>query len=158
MLYLPVRGVGPTAWTSDEKERTHIRRRFALLGQTLDTMRIWDIRRGIQALRAVEGADKPKLWLQAGGVMAGNALYASLYEKDIHRLDLHDLPTSHQEGPELLNVLRFTDLPQIAAIAGEKSQLRLYTDDAAKWSYLSEFATKMAWPEKQMQVRAAGEE
>jgi dienelactone hydrolase len=158
MLYLPVRGVGPTAWTSDEKERTHIRRRFALLGQTLDTMRIWDIRRGIQALRAVEGADKPKLWLQAGGVMAGNALYASLYEKDIHRLDLHDLPISHQEGPELLNVLRFTDLPQIAAIAGEKSQLRLYTDDAAKWSYLSEFATKMAWPEKQMQVRAAGEE
>jgi dienelactone hydrolase len=158
MIYLPVRGVGPTAWTSDEKERTHIRRRFALLGQTLDTMRIWDIRRGIQALRAVEGADKPKLWLQAGGVMAGNALYASLYEKDIHRLDLHDLPSSHQEGPELLNVLRFTDLPQIAAIAGEKSQLRLYTDDAAKWSYLSEFATKMAWPEKQLQVRAAGEE
>jgi dihydroorotate dehydrogenase len=49
--------------------------------------------------------------------MAGNVLYASLYEKDIHRLDLHDLPTSHQEGPELLNVLRFTDLPQIAAIA-----------------------------------------
>src|SRR5690606_17744164 len=36
MLYLPVRGIGPTAWTTDEKERTHIRRRFALLGQTLD--------------------------------------------------------------------------------------------------------------------------
>ncbi len=153
MLYLPVRGVGPTAWTSDEKERIHIRRRFALLGQTLDTMRIWDIRRGIQALRSIEGADQPKLWIQANGVMAGNALYASLYEKDIHRLDLHDLPLTHQEGPEILNVLRFTDLPQIAAIAGERSQLRLYTGDAEKWSYLAEFAKKMEWPEKQLQIR-----
>jgi len=154
MLYLPVRGVGPTAWTSDEKERTHIRRRFALLGQTLDTMRIWDIRRGIQALRAIEGADKPKLWLQADGVMAGNALYASLYEKDIDRLDLHNLPTSHQEGPELLNVLRFTDIPQIAAIAGEKSQLRIY-DDNTKWRYLNDFAKKMEWSGEQLRVQAA---
>jgi dienelactone hydrolase len=153
MLYLPVRGIGPSAWTSDEKERTHIRRRFALLGQTLDTMRIWDIRRGIQALRAVEGADKPKLWLQADGVMAGNALYASIFEKDVHRLDLHHLPVSHQEGPELLNVLRFTDLPQIAAIAGERSQLRIYTEEAAKWNYLTDFAAKMEWPEKQVQIR-----
>lgn len=153
MLYLPVRGVGPTAWTMDEKERTHIRRRFALLGQTLDAMRIWDIRRGIQALRGIEGADKPKLWIQASGVMAGNALYASVFEKDIHRLDLHDLPLSHQEGPELLNVLRFTDMPQIAAIAGEKSLLRLY-GKPEEWAYLTDFAKKMEWPEKQLQIRA----
>ena len=157
MLYLPVRGIGPSAWTTDEKERTHIRRRFALLGQTLDTMRIWDIRRGIQALRSIEGADKPKLWIQASGTMAGDALYASLFEKDIRRLDLHDLPLSHQEGPELLNVLRFTDIPQIAAMVGEKSQLRLYTGEAAKWSYLTEFAKKMEWPEKQLQVRETAE-
>nr|MDH4410365.1 prolyl oligopeptidase family serine peptidase [Verrucomicrobiales bacterium] len=152
MLYLPVRGVGPTAWTTDEKERTHIRRRFALLGQTLDTMRIWDIRRGIQAIRQMEDGGKPKLWLQASSVMAGNALYASIFEKEIHRLDLHALPLSHQEGPELLNVLRFTDLPQIAAIAGERSQLRIY-GKAEDWSYVTEAAKKFEWPEKQVQVR-----
>lgn len=156
MLYLPVRGVGPTAWTTDEKERTHIRRRFALLGQTIDTMRIWDIRRGVQAIREMEDGDKPKLWLQSSGVMAGNALYASLFEKDIHRLDLHALPLSHQEGPELLNVLRFTDLPQIAAIAAERSQLRIYgkPDD---WSYVTEAAKKFGWPEKQVQVQVLEE-
>jgi len=122
----------------------------------LDTMRIWDIRRGIQALRGIEGGARPKLWLQASGVMAGNALYASLYEKDIHRLDLHDLPSTHQNGPEMLNVLRFTDLPQIAAIAGGRSQLRLYTGEAEQWSYLTEFAKKMAWPENQLQIREPG--
>ncbi len=153
MAYLPPRGIGPTAWTPDEKERTHIRRRFALLGQTLDSMRIWDIRRGVQALRTVEDAAKPKLWFQASGVMAGNALYASLFEPDIHRLDLHEPPASHMEGPELLNVLRFTDLPQIAAVAGERSQLRLYTADAEKWNYLTGFAKKFEWPETQVQIR-----
>jgi dienelactone hydrolase len=152
MLYLPVRGVGPTAWTTDEKERTHIRRRFALLGQTLDTMRIWDIRRGVQAIREMEDGGKPKLWLQASGVMAGNALYASLFEKNIHRLDLHALPVSHQEGPELLNVLRFTDLPQIAALAAERSQMRIY-GKPSDWSYVTEAAKKFEWPEKQVQVR-----
>jgi len=153
MVYLPVRGIGPTAWTTDEKERTHIRRRFALLGQTLDAMRIWDIRRGIQAVRSLDGGSEPQLWLQASGTMAGNALYASLFEKDIHRLDLHNLPVSHREGPELLNVLRFTDIPQIAAVAGGRSQLRLYTDDAAPWKPLTDFAAKLAWPEEQLQIR-----
>ena len=87
-------------------------------------MRIWDIRRGIQAIRGIEGMAEPDLWIQAEGIMAGNALYASLFEEDIHRLDLHALPASHREGPELLNVLRFTDLPTAAAIVGERSTLR----------------------------------
>ena len=47
------RGVGPTAW-EDGTVDTHIRRRFALLGQTLDGMRAWDVGRG---LRALEGRD-----------------------------------------------------------------------------------------------------
>lgn len=153
MLYLPVRGIGPTAWTEDEREQTHIRRRFNLLGQTLDGMRIWDIRRGIQSLRAIEGGGEPELWLQAAGTMAGNALYAALYEPDVHRLDLHDLPSSHEDGPEILNVLRFTDIPQIATMVGEKAKLRLYAGDPKEWSYLTEHAEKFAWPEEQLQIR-----
>lgn len=159
MLYLAPRGIGPTAWTSDERERTHIRRRFALLGQSLDGMRVWDIRRGIRAMRAIEGVDRPPLWIQASGTMAGNALYASLFEEGIHRLDLHGLPTGHQAGgPELLNILRYADLPQVAAIAGERSLLRLYPEAGQDWSYLEEFAKRFEWPEKQLQIRvSAGE-
>jgi len=100
----------------------------------------------------MEDGGKPKLWLQSTGVMAANALYASLFEKDIHRLDLHALPLSHQEGPELLNVLRFTDLPQIAALAAERSQMRIY-GKPSDWSYVTEAAKKFEWPEKQVQVR-----
>ncbi len=153
MLYLPPRGIGPTAWTDDPREVIHIRRRFNLLGQTLDGMRVWDIRRGIQALRELDGGNHPKLWLQSSGIMAGNALYAAMYEPDIHRLDLHRLATSHRDGPTYLNVLRFTDIPQVAAIVGEGSQLRIYHEEPGKWSYLTEMAEMLKWPEKQVQIR-----
>jgi len=57
----------------------------------------------------------------------------------------------------LLNVMRFTDLPQIAAMAGEKSQLRIY-GKPEDWTYLNEFAKKLEWPEKQLQIREAMKE
>lgn len=155
MLYLPPRGIGPTAWTDDAKEQIHIRRRFALLGQTLDAMRVWDIRRGIQAFREMEGSAEPQLWVQASGAMGGNALYAALFEPDIHRLDLHELPASHRDGPTYLNVLRFTDLPQIAAMVGERSQLRIYSAKPKDWSYLTQHAKAFEWPAKQVQIREA---
>ena len=154
MAYFPPRGIGPTAWTSDKRERTQIRRRFALLGQTLDGMRVWDIRRGIQALREIEGLDQPDLWLQSSGIMAGNTLYASLFEKNIHRLDLHRLPSSHRIGPTYLNILRYTDLPQTAGMAvASGSQLRIYTDKDADWKYLTQLSQNLNWDKKQFQIR-----
>src|SRR5206468_4080514 len=48
LAFFAPRGVGLTAWSGDEKKRTQIRRRFMLLGQTLDGLRVWDIRRAVQ--------------------------------------------------------------------------------------------------------------
>ncbi len=153
VLFFPPRGIGPTAWTVDEKERTQIRRRFALLGQTLDGMRIWDLRRAIAAVREIAGADQADLSLEASGVMAANVLYASLFESKIRSLDLHQLPFRHEDGPELLNVLRFTDLPRIAGMAGARCRLRIDSESAEKWGFLNELATKLAWPEGQVQIQ-----
>ena len=68
------------------------------------------IRRGIQALRSLDGMNGVQLWLQAHRDMAVNTLYASLFEPKVHRLDLHDPPATHMEGPGYLNVLRFLDI------------------------------------------------
>ncbi len=158
MAYTAPRGIGPTAWTDDAKEQIHIRRRFNLLGQTLDGMRVWDARRAIQALQGIDGMDKPKLWLQSSGAMAGNTLYASLFEKNVHRLDLHNLPTTHHDGPIYLNILRFMDIPHAAAMAAGKSQLRIYADDAKEWDFLTKTAVKLNWDEKQLQIRKTVED
>ncbi|MBL9155279.1 MAG: acetylxylan esterase [Verrucomicrobiales bacterium] len=154
MAYIAPRGVGATAWTDDEKERTQIRRRFQLLGMTQDSARVWDIRRGIQALRSVEGFEKGQLWLQSHGDMAANTLYASLFEPDIHRLDLHELPGSHMTGPDYLNVLRFLDIPQAAAMAAERSRLVIYAEDETPWAYPKSVGQLLKWDEKKLQVRA----
>lgn len=153
MAYLPARGIGPTAWTSDEKERIQIRRRFALLGQTLDGMRTWDVMRGIEALRSIEGMEQADLWLQSNGAMAGNTLYASLFTEKVHRLDLHQLPPSHRDGPYYLNVLRITDLPLSLAIASERSQVRLYSETTEAWQFPAKVAKALEWEGKPFELR-----
>ncbi len=153
MAYVCPRGIGPAAWTGSEKQQTQRLRRFYLLGQTLDSMQVWDIRRAIAALRETPFGRAP-LWLQSQHTMAGNTLYASLFEEGITRLDLHRLPASHEAGPTYLNVLKFLDLPQAAAMAVERSRVRIYTPDKSVWSFAAQVSEKLGW-KKAFELRDA---
>jgi hypothetical protein len=93
-------------------------------------MRVYDVVRSAKALRGIEGMEKASLWMQAHGAMAANLLYASLYVPEVTRLDLHDLPASHMQGPAYLNVLRHLDLPQAVALAAERVRVVLYQPEA----------------------------
>jgi cephalosporin-C deacetylase-like acetyl esterase len=139
MAYVAPRGVGLTAWSGPAKAQIHRLRRFYLLGQTLDSMQVWDLRRTIQALRST-GFGKPTLWLQGNSAMGVNALYASLFEPNISRLDLHDPPASHATGPIYLNVLKTLDTPQAVALATARSKVRIFSPDSNAWHYASSIA------------------
>ena len=128
LAYAIPRGIGLTAWNPDERKQTHIRRRFMLLGQTLDGMRVWDVRRAIQALRQIELLNNVPVALKGQRLTAGIVLYASLFEPDIAGLDLWHLPGSHRDGPVFLNVLRYMDIPQAKAMAAERTQVRIYPE------------------------------
>jgi hypothetical protein len=135
---LAPRGIGPTRWAeAGTPADTHIRRRFALLGQTLDGQRVWDVRRGLEVLRRVSDLQGAPLWLQGKGDLAGVVLYASLFEPDVVRLDLWHPPASHRQGPTLLNVRRVCDMPQAMALAFPRA-VRLYVKDeneAKAWDW-----------------------
>jgi hypothetical protein len=154
MAYVAPRGIGPTAWDQAEREQIQIQRRFMLLGQTLDGMRVWDVRRAAQALRSLPGIADVPLWLQGERELAGIALYAGLFEPDVARLDLWHLAESHREGPSFLNVLRILDVPQAVALEAERSKVRIYSDDAAGWEYPLETAKALNWGTDRVQVRA----
>lgn len=139
------RGIGPSAWNPDEKKQTQIRRRFMLLGQTLDGMRAWDTRRAIQAVRAIEGLRSGPLEIRGRGVAAGIALYASLFEPPASRLVLVQLPPSHREGPILLNVRRFLDMPEALAMAAERSPVVVETASPEACAYAVETAERLGW-------------
>jgi hypothetical protein len=152
MAYLAPRGVGPLAWTGSDKAQTQRLRRFYLLGQTLASGQVYDIRRSVQALQSITGLEGAKLWLSASREMAANALYASLFEDKIARIDLHDLPSSHSDGPVYFNVLKYLDLPQAAAMASERLKVVIYTADKSKWDYTTQTALNLGWP-KNVQLR-----
>jgi dienelactone hydrolase len=152
-VYVAPRGVGPTAFSGDEKKRTQILRRFPLLGQTLEGMQVWDVRRAIQAARALSGVGSKPLTIRAQGRMAGVVLYASLFESGFERLELRDLPKSHVDGPHLLNVLKTLDLPAAVAMAAERTKVRIEQKEQGGWEYPREVASKLGWGDDRVQVR-----
>jgi len=153
MAYIAPRGIGPTQWSQTQRKQTQIRRRFMQLGQTQDSMRTWDIRRAVQSVRAIPGLQQTSLWMQGKRTMAGNVLYASLYEPNIKRLDLWNLPTSHHAGPIYLNVRRILDMPQAVAMAGSRSQVRIYQNNKQGWEFPQQVGSQLHWDKKQLQVR-----
>jgi dienelactone hydrolase len=110
--WLTPRGLGPGAWSGDERRATGIRRRYLLLGQTLDGMRIWDLRRGIQAARTVF-PEIAQLTLEASGLMSGPALWTAVFEPGLAELRLSGLPKTFLEGPDYLHVLPLADVPVV---------------------------------------------
>jgi hypothetical protein len=140
-----VRGGAGSAWTSDKKEHVQVRRRFMLLGTTLDAMRVWDVRRAIAWAKTLN--PDLSLWLEAEGVMAQNALYASLFEDGIASLTLLDIPRSHRGGATYLNVLRYLDVPAALAMAAERCPVTLYGEGADEWTYAFRVAELLGFGE-----------
>lgn len=153
MAYVAPRGIGPTAWDQSERKQTQHRRRFYLLGQTLDAMRVWDIRRAVQAVQSEALSHGEPVWLQSWRTMAGNTLYASIFEPSVARLDLYELSATHRDGPIFLNVARFLDMPQAVALAAGQTPTVIYSDDSSVFKYASQVAEKLAWSKKQLQFR-----
>jgi dienelactone hydrolase len=153
MSYFAPLGVGSTAFDHSDRKQVQNRRRFYLLGNTLDAVQAYQIQMALSATREVHRGQLVPLWLQAEGNMAGLALYAAMYRKNVARLDLYDLPKTHKDGPFFLNVNRYLDMPQALAMAAERSKIVLYQDDDSGWEYPQAVAKALGWPENQIQIR-----
>ena len=153
MAYVAPRGIGPTEWNGNPRKRIQYRRRFMLLGQTLDGMRVYDVVRAARALRSAAGFAKIPLWMQGQREMAGITLYGSLFTMDVKRVDLWDLSRSHKRGPIFLNVMRFLDMPQAVAMAADRSKIRLYQPDDTGWTFPQKTVKRFGTDKKALQVR-----
>ena len=151
LAYAPPRGIGPTAFSGAPKDQVQIRRRFMLLGQTLDGMRVWDIRRALEAVRERELFPGAAVHLHGDRVQAVNALYASLYVDALVSVELHAPPASHVAGPDYLNVLRFLDIPQAAAMAAERQPVRWTGATPEAWTWTTQAARQLQWPSDRLQ-------
>lgn len=85
------------------------------VGRTIAAMQVWDILRATDWALTEAGLGEGRVFLHGKGPMAALALYVALFDERIDEVVLTDLPASHWQGPALLNVLRLTDLPEVAA-------------------------------------------
>lgn len=107
------RGLGPGAWTGDPRKQIQIRRRFQLLGQTLDGMRVWDIHRAL--LATSQAAKAPLSRVNAAGSMAVHTLYAAVFAQPSLPFELSTLPDIRRAEPDFLNVLQVATPSQVQA-------------------------------------------
>jgi dienelactone hydrolase len=145
MAFFAPRGIGLSSWSGDARRKTQIRRRFMLLGETLDSVRVWDIRRACQALRLGPQTTAAKLELSALRQMAVDVTYASLFETGIDRLHLTSPAASHRSGPDYLNVLRVLDVPQAVAMAMERSTVLIFSEETNAWDFPAGVANRLGW-------------
>ncbi len=88
-----------------------------LLGRTVDSMRLWDVMRAADAMRGKVGGEV----VVAGiGVSGALGLYAAALDEGVSQSIVIDPPTTHREAPIFLNVLRYTDLPEAAALVAPR--------------------------------------
>lgn len=122
-VFFAPRGIGPTEWTREEKKRNHIRRRFALLGQTDDSGRVLDVSRATLVVRELSHTDpekRPPLMVLYG---EGDAAVWCLMSFDdlADGKELVDVPTHFGEGQDFLGIQRLADVPVFVAAAPECS-------------------------------------
>lgn len=150
VLQLAPRGIGPTAPTAPAADQNQLRRRHPLLGQTLEGMRVWDIRRAAETLRAAPAFAGKPLTLAGVRDQAVNALYASLHVDGLAEVELEAPPASHLRGPDYLHVLRFLDVPQAVALAAERQPVRLRGANPDDWSWPARAAAQLGWPDDRL--------
>jgi hypothetical protein len=116
------RGAGRGAWVGNEAKQIQIRRRFQLLGMTVDGMRVWDIRRAIQVVRQ-ECPQLQELRLRARSGAESIVLLASLYEPPVEIVIAPMINGGVDQQPSILNLTRSMPIEMLPVLVASRSRL-----------------------------------
>lgn len=111
-----------------------IERTASWIGRTVASMQVWDILRAVEWLQQDSGVHASSISVYGKGDMGVLALYAGLFDERIQQVILSDPPGSHWKGPALLNVLRVTDICEVAGAFAPRRLISL-TDFPYSFEY-----------------------
>ena len=97
----------------DDDPLHHMKRQTMICGTTLDAMAVHEVLRALEFMRSLPYVDKDRITILGKGETGINGLYASFLDETVERVILQSPPPSHRQGPCYLNVLRYTDIPEI---------------------------------------------
>jgi len=139
------RGVGELGW--DKTFWKDTLRNAMHVGQTVDSMRLFDVLLALEALRNEAGVDRERIMILGKGISGALGLYAAILDPGVHQVMLMDPPASHLQGPIFLNVLRYTDLPEAAALLAPR-RLNFYARVPAAFEYARSVYKLYGQPER----------
>jgi cephalosporin-C deacetylase-like acetyl esterase len=93
---------------------TDVERTAVWAGRTIASMQVWDVLRAVEWTASDEKLPTSSVSIYGKGEMGIVTLYAALFDERIKQVILNDAPGSHWQGPALLNVLRVTDIAEVA--------------------------------------------
>jgi cephalosporin-C deacetylase-like acetyl esterase len=108
------RGIGTQIWNGNDRRK--FERDAMLIGRTVDEMRLYDVLCAIDYLASQPWFNGKEFTVAGMGAAGIIGAYAALLDPRVTRVILKDPPLSHTEAPFFLNVLRYTDIPQVLAL------------------------------------------
>ncbi|MGV3486721.1 MAG: alpha/beta hydrolase family protein [Planctomycetaceae bacterium] len=140
------RGAGPHAWGGSDAKQIQILRRFQLIGTTVDSMQVWDIRRAMQAVAEVCPQVGNSLSFHTAPRFEVHSLIASLFERPVssHRVSLADADPSR--WPAVLNLTRTIAPQELVAMASLRSEIEAASTSTPLFGFVQELAKDGRWP------------
>ncbi len=105
-----------TDFEISDRDWVTLERTAEILGSTIESMQVWDIMRAIEFMTANEKMNPASISIYGKGDMSILALYAAILDSRPGCVVMDHPPTTHWNGPPLLNILRVTDIPEAAAL------------------------------------------
>jgi dienelactone hydrolase len=129
VIFAP-RGVGPYRMTKDDiNTTTLVRRRIALLGETLSSIQAWDTRRALEAIRQQDDLKHAAVRLAGQNETGAATLLAAICESNLYEVELNMKSTSFRTSEPLLLVSRIVDIPQLFSMIDVKTHVRVGPGD-----------------------------
>ena len=101
---------------SDNDPLHHMKRQAMVAGTTLESMQLYELQRSLELLRSLPNVDANRITMSGKGEMGIHSMYAALLDGKVQRVIVHSPIASHRHGPHYLGVLRYTDIPEVAAL------------------------------------------
>lgn len=126
------RGTGTQVWNSTQRKK--FERTSMILGRTVDDMQLYDVLCAVEYIATHPSYDGTSLTVAGKGEAGILGAYAALLDSRITRVILFSPPLTHENGPIFLNVLRYTDIPQVLAMLAPR-ELVFLTREIENFAY-----------------------
>ena len=98
----------------------HMKRQAMVCGTTIESMQLYEVLRSVRFLKTLPEVDPARITISGKGESGINGLYAALLDRSVERIILCSPTASHRQGPCYLNILRFTDIPEVVRLMSDR--------------------------------------